>query len=77
MSDKDKVPQKPAPPPPPPPMLIIDKTLFEKLKGRKTTIYYQDPNASETLIKQLVNSEETDIICERSKTDVFILPYEF
>jgi hypothetical protein len=55
----------------------IDKTLFEKLKGRNTTIYYQDPNASETLLRQLVNQEETKFICEKSKTDVFILPYEF
>jgi len=55
----------------------VDKSLFQKLKGRKTTIYYQDPNASETLLKQLVNPEESKIICERNKTDIFILPYEF
>lgn len=55
----------------------IDKSLFEKLKGRKTTIYYQDPYASETFLRQLVNPEETKIVCENSKTDVFILPYEF
>ncbi len=55
----------------------IDKMLFDKLKGRKTTIYYQDLNASETFIKQLVNSNETEIICERIKMDAFLLPYEF
>lgn len=55
----------------------IDKSLFDKLKRRETRIYYQDPNASITLIEQLVNSDETEIICENNKTDVFILPYEF
>ncbi len=55
----------------------IDKMLFEKLKGRRTKIYYQDPNASEILINQLVNREETEVICDRVKRDNFYLPYEF
>ena len=55
----------------------IDKMLFDNLKGRKTTIYYQDPNASETFLSQLVNLGETEIICERVKKDNFYLPYEF
>lgn len=55
----------------------IDKLLFEKLKGRKTTIYYQDPNASDTFLKQLINPNEVEIICEKKKLDHFILPYEF
>ncbi|MDO9155127.1 MAG: hypothetical protein Q7U47_15695 [Paludibacter sp.] len=55
----------------------IDKMLFDCLKGRKTTIYYQDPNASETFIAQLVNTQETEIICDRIRKDTFYLPYEF
>ena len=55
----------------------IDKMLFDKLKGRSTTIYYQDPNASKTFISQLVSKKETKIICECIKKDVFYLPYEF
>ncbi|MDD4976474.1 MAG: hypothetical protein PHY93_19110 [Bacteriovorax sp.] len=55
----------------------IDKELFDRLKGRHTKVYYQDPNASPTLIYQIVNSEECDVICEPKKLDNFILPYEF
>ena len=55
----------------------IDKILFDKLKGRRTKIYYQDPNASEIFINQLVDSNETEVICDRVKVDNFYLPYEF
>ena len=55
----------------------IDKMLFDKLKGRETKIYYQDPNASEIFINQLINVNETEVVCERLKKDYFYLPYEF
>ena len=55
----------------------IDKTLFDNLKGRSTTIIYQDPNASKSFIEQLVNPSETDIITITDKMDNFYLPYEF
>lgn len=55
----------------------IDKALFGQLKGRITTIYYQDPNASETFITQLVDPKEANIICEKMKMDNFYLPYYF
>ena len=55
----------------------IDMQLFRLLKGRETTIYYQDPNASESFIHQLVNPKECTVICETAKLDNFILPYEF
>jgi hypothetical protein len=55
----------------------IDKMFFDKLKGRRTKIYYQDPNASEIFINQLVDSNETEVICDRVKKDNFYLPYEF
>jgi hypothetical protein len=55
----------------------IDKKLFDQLRGRQTKVYYQDPNASQVLIQQIVNSEECDVICEQKKLDNFILPYEF
>jgi len=55
----------------------IDKMLFDNLKGRKTTIYYQDPNASESFLSLLVNKDETEIICDRIRKDNFYLPYEF
>jgi len=55
----------------------IDKMLFDNLKGRNTTIYFQDPNASESFLSQLVNKNETEIICERIRKDNFYLPYEF
>ncbi len=55
----------------------IDKMLFDKLKGRQTKIYYQDPNASETFINQLVNIKETEVVCDRVKNDNFYLPYDF
>jgi hypothetical protein len=55
----------------------IDKMLFDKLKGRETKIYYQDPNASEIFINQLINVNETEVVCDRVKKDYFYLPYEF
>lgn len=55
----------------------IDKTLFDKLKGRPTKIYYQDPNASEIFINQLIDTNNTEVICDRVKKDNFYLPYEF
>jgi hypothetical protein len=55
----------------------IDNQLFKQLNGRKTTIYYQDPNASKSFISQLVNPDNCKIICETKKLDNFILPYEF
>ena len=55
----------------------IDKMLFDKLKGRATKIYFQDPNASEAFINQLINNNETEVVCDRVKKDNFYLPYEF
>jgi len=55
----------------------IDKELFSKLQGRKTKLYYQDPNASESFIKQLVNINDCEVILEKQKFDNFILPYDF
>src|SRR5690606_20489812 len=55
----------------------IDKMLFNELKGRHTKIYYQDPNASEIFLNQLVNVNETDINCDRIRKENFYLPYEF
>ncbi len=55
----------------------IDKDLFEKLHGRKTKLYYQDPNASMSFIKQLVDINDCEVILEKDKFDNFILPYDF
>jgi hypothetical protein len=57
----------------------IDKQLFDRLKGRQTKIYYQDPNASEVFISHLVNlgTKEVSLEIERVKNDVFTLPYDF
>jgi hypothetical protein len=55
----------------------IDKILFNELKGRKTKIYFQDPNASREFLNQLVDSNDCEIICQNKKLDNFILPYEF
>ncbi len=55
----------------------IDKVLFKELKGRKTKIYFQDPNASTTFLKQLIDTDECEIKCENDRLDHFILPYEF
>ncbi|WP_040250064.1 hypothetical protein [Psychroserpens mesophilus] len=55
----------------------IDKELFKRLQGRKTRIYYQDPNASLNFIKQLVDINECEVIIEKEKLDNFILPYDF
>jgi len=55
----------------------IDKALFKQLKGRKTKVYFQDPNASVVFLYQLVDPNDCEIICENDKLDNFILPYEF
>ena len=55
----------------------IDKLLFDQLNKRELTIYYQDPNANETQLIELMNSNEPRIICQKEKLDTFILPYEF
>lgn len=55
----------------------IDQQLFRKLKGRKTKVYYQDPNASEEFISILVNNLDTEIYCITDKFDHFFLPYDF
>jgi hypothetical protein len=55
----------------------IDSLLFEQLKNRKTKIYYQDPFASDDLLKILTNGFDTQIFPVRDKNDHFILPYEF
>ena len=55
----------------------IDKELFKKLHGRKTKLFYQDPNASISFIEQLVDTSECEVILEKDKFDNFILPYDF
>lgn len=55
----------------------IDKLLFDKLRGRKTKIYFQDPNASLTFLNQLVDKNQCEVICLNDRTDFFFLPYEF
>jgi len=55
----------------------IDKILFKELGGRKTKIYFQDPNASVAFLHQLVDPNDCEIKCENVKLDNFILPYEF
>jgi hypothetical protein len=54
----------------------IDVQLFDQLKGRKTKLYYQDPNASISFISQLVDTNECEVICQPDKLDTFILPYK-
>lgn len=55
----------------------IDKELFASLNTQCSKIYYQDPNASESFIEQLVDKNRHDIICQNDKLDYFLLPYEF
>lgn len=55
----------------------IDKLLFEQLKGRNTKIYYQDPNASEDLLKIYTDGLDTEIHLVRDKKEHFFLPPEF
>jgi len=55
----------------------IDKELFKKLNGRKTKIYYQDPNASEEFISILTYGCDTEIHCINDRLDHFLLPYDF
>ncbi len=55
----------------------IDFELFRQLKDRKIIIYYQDPNASESYLAQLIDIKNADCNYERIKLDSFILPYEF
>ena len=54
----------------------IDKMLFDNLRKKSVKIYYQDPNANQTIIEELVGIENP-IICQKEKLDTFILPYEF
>lgn len=55
----------------------IDRLLFEKLQNRKTKIYYQDPFASDDLLRILTKNLDTEIFPIRDKKDHFHLPYEF
>lgn len=55
----------------------IDRLLFEQLQNRKTKIYYQDPFASDDLLRFVTNGFDTQIFSIRDKKDHFILPYEF
>ena len=55
----------------------IDRLLFEQLKGRKTKIYFQDPNASEDLLKIYTKDLDTEIHLIRDMKDQFFLPHEF
>jgi hypothetical protein len=55
----------------------IDSLLFEQLRNRKTKIYYQDPFASDDLLKILTDGFDTQIFLVRDKKDHFFLPYEF
>lgn len=55
----------------------IDRQLFGKLEGRKTRIFYQDPNASEEYISILTSKCDTSIECIKDRLDYFYLPYDF
>ncbi len=55
----------------------IDQKLFEKLEGRRTRIFYQDPNASKKYISILTSRCDTSIECITDKLDYFFLPYDF
>jgi len=55
----------------------IDKSLFEQLTGRETKIYYQDPNASEDLLKIYTQGLETELQLIKDYKDHFFLPPEF
>jgi hypothetical protein len=55
----------------------IDIDLFKQLGNRRIKIYYQDPNASESFLAQLVDLNDVDLICQREKLDTFTLPYVF
>ena len=54
----------------------VDQMLFNELKGRKTRIYYQDPNASESLIKNYVD-DDCEVIIINDRLEQFMVPYEF
>jgi len=55
----------------------IDQMLFYELKGRKTKVYYQDPNASENLIKTFINPKECEVTILKDRPDQFFVPYEY
>lgn len=55
----------------------IDQQLFKKLQGRKTRIFYQDPNASKDYLSTLIKGLDTEINCITDKLDQFLLPYDF
>jgi hypothetical protein len=55
----------------------IDSSLFEQLKGRKITIYYQDPQAAGDYLKILANGIDCEIHLINDKIDHFHLPYDF
>jgi hypothetical protein len=55
----------------------IDSLLFNELKNRKTTIYYQDPQASVDYLKILTSGLDCEIQPINDKIDHFYLPYEF
>ncbi len=54
----------------------VDKMMFDALKGRKTKVYYQDPNASESVIKNFVDND-CDVIVYKDKMEHFVVPDEF
>lgn len=55
----------------------IDKALFSKLQGRKTRIYYQDPNASFKFLNILTQGLNTELETITDRSDSFFIPYEF
>jgi hypothetical protein len=55
----------------------IDKSLFEQLAGRETKIYYQDPYASEDLLKVYTQGLKTKLHLIKDYKDHFFLPPEF
>ena len=55
----------------------VDQMLFDELKGRETKVYYQDPNASEDLIRNFINTNMCEIIAIKDRLDQFFVPYEF
>ncbi|MBI9038283.1 MAG: hypothetical protein JEY97_09140 [Bacteroidales bacterium] len=54
----------------------IDKSLFKELEGRKTEIYYQDPNATDEFISELFNTISAKIH-PKKEINQFFLPYSF
>lgn len=55
----------------------VDKLLFDELKGRSTKIYYQDPNASEDLIKTFIEPNNCEVITIKDNVKQFLVPFEY